>query len=230
MRTPGAAFASGTPDPAGQVRAFRMAAGLSIRDLARRSGLSPSTITRIEAGAVDPGIRTLSKLASAAGITLHLSYSHPYPTAPGTLPMSSPTRATTRRPDLASLTDALRTTPVGTGPDWTRLRAFIDWARRHPAALPAMLAASPASSGDRLLDNLLAAIAEKLCDDAGLPRPTWTQKVTPMEQTWRAALRGAGALHERETTPPQFLRRRIELGEANLWRDTESARANSDRS
>jgi transcriptional regulator with XRE-family HTH domain len=235
MRTPGSALTDMAEETAEQVRAMRMAAGLSIRELARRSGLSPSTITRIEAGAVDPGIRTLRQLAAAAGSTLHLSYSHPYPTAPTTAPhtvtMTSATSTTTRQPKLASLSDALRTTPAGTGPDWTRLRAFVDWARRHPTSLPAALAPSPAASGDHLLDNLLAAIAEKLSDDAGLPQPAWTSNVAPLEQTWRVPLRGAAAQRERDTTPPQLLRRRIELGEANLWRDPEQSLIhNSDRS
>ena len=205
MRTP-------RPETAELVRALRTRAGLSVRELSRRSGLSPSTITRIEAGAVDPVVGTLRQLARASGMTLHLSLSPPHRTA------LSAAAAPGLRPQLAALSDALRTTPAGSGPDWTRLRSFVAWAVRHRDQLPAALAQRPARSGSPLLDNLLAAIAEKLSDDADLPRPSWTAQIAPMRDTWRAPLRGAAAQVERAATPAQLLERGIELGQANLWR------------
>ena len=195
------------------VSAARNRAGLSIRELARRSGLAPSTITRIEAGTVDPGVGTLHALVRACGMTLQLSLSPPLPTVRSASALRSPA------PRLATLADALRTTPAGTGPDWTRLRSFVDWAVRHRDQLPDALAQQPASSGSPLLDNLLAAIAEKLCDDADLPRPPWVRQVPPLRETWRAPLRGDAAQRELAATPAQLLLRGIELGLANLWRD-----------
>jgi len=205
MRTP-------RPETAELVRALRVRAGLSVRELARRSGLSPSTITRIEAGAVDPVVGTLRQLAQASGMTLHLSLSPPDRTA------LSAAAAPGLRPQLGALSDALRTTPAGSGPDWTRLRSFVDWAVHHRDQLPVALARPPASSGSPLLDNLLAAIAEKLSDDADLPRPSWTTQIAPLRDTWRAPLRGAAAQAERAATPAQLLERGIVLGSANLWR------------
>ena len=34
------------------------------------------------------------------------------------------------------------------------------------------------------MDNLLAGIAEKVCDDIGLPRPAWTRRVHSLKDRW----------------------------------------------
>jgi transcriptional regulator with XRE-family HTH domain len=203
MRTP-------TGEAAELVRDLRTEAGLSVRALARGAGLSPSTVTRIESGAVDPGLGTLRRLAAAAGRTMYVSHSHtPHPSEPQ--PSSPAAR-------LAALSDALRHTRVGTSPDWTRLRGFVDWTGRHGDRIGDAIADRPEPSGSPLLDTLLAGIAEKLADDAGLPRPAWAAEVEPLRQPWRALLPPADQERERESTPPQLAARGIELGAANLWR------------
>lgn len=55
-----------TKPAAGIVKALRTLAGMSQRELAEASGVAASTIARIEAGAMDPSLETVSKLAAAA--------------------------------------------------------------------------------------------------------------------------------------------------------------------
>jgi transcriptional regulator with XRE-family HTH domain len=53
--------------------AARRAAGLTQRDLARRSRTAQSVIARIEKGVTSPGWKTLENLLSRAGFDLHAS-------------------------------------------------------------------------------------------------------------------------------------------------------------
>jgi len=57
-----------TPNVARAVRRRRDRLGLSIRDLAARSGVSPSMISDIERQAKSPTVSTLSALAAALGV------------------------------------------------------------------------------------------------------------------------------------------------------------------
>jgi hypothetical protein len=122
-------------------------------------------------------------------------------------------------PSLASLAGAWSVTRDERGePDWTRLRAFLDYLKRHPEQAPAAIEVAPVASGLHLLDNLLAGIAEKVADDAGAPRPTWTQEVTPLHEPWEGLgtprMRAANAV----AAPPQLVARNILIPAASLWR------------
>ena len=57
-------------DAASTLRSVRTAAGLSLRQLARRAGTSHSTLAAYEAGRKVPSVATLSRLARAAGYAL----------------------------------------------------------------------------------------------------------------------------------------------------------------
>lgn len=50
-----------------RLRAARLGAGLSIRELASRAGVAASTVWRIETGRLDPTVGMLERLLSAAG-------------------------------------------------------------------------------------------------------------------------------------------------------------------
>lgn len=67
---PPAAVDAVVPDASGLVRAVRRRADLSQRELAERTGLSRSTIGRIESGSLAPGLRTLTTILSVAGVRL----------------------------------------------------------------------------------------------------------------------------------------------------------------
>nr|WP_311732123.1 XRE family transcriptional regulator [Variovorax paradoxus] len=51
-----------------QVRALRIASGASGGELASRSGVSPSMLSRIERGLVSPSVETLDRIAGGLGV------------------------------------------------------------------------------------------------------------------------------------------------------------------
>jgi transcriptional regulator with XRE-family HTH domain len=54
----------------GLVRRARRIADLSQRELARRTGLSPSTVARIETGEIAPSLEVMQRILDAAGLSL----------------------------------------------------------------------------------------------------------------------------------------------------------------
>lgn len=54
------------------VRLARERSGLSQGELSRRSGVPQSLISRYEAGAVEPGMRTIQRLVNAAGVVMSI--------------------------------------------------------------------------------------------------------------------------------------------------------------
>lgn len=53
-----------------RLRAIRLAQGIGLRELARRMDLSPSAISQIETGKMQPSVRTLYAFASEYGVTV----------------------------------------------------------------------------------------------------------------------------------------------------------------
>ncbi|MEP6624111.1 MAG: helix-turn-helix transcriptional regulator, partial [Acidimicrobiia bacterium] len=137
----------------------RKRSGLSRTALARRAGVPTSTVSRIESGQVDATITMLQRLMAASGRRLVLRSD------------------SAKRVALASLADAWSPASWGEDIDWTRLRATVDYLLEHPGELQAGIADPPPRSGSARLDNLLAAVAEKLADDTGAERPRWCPTV-----------------------------------------------------
>jgi hypothetical protein len=105
-------------------------------------------------------------------------------------------------------------------PDWTQLRGFVDHLRLHPE-LTAVAIATPPGSRSAFIDNLLAAIAEKLTDDLGIRRPRWTRHVAPLTAPWHAPGTPRMQAANAAATPEQFAARNIALPAAAIWRDRE---------
>jgi len=57
-----------------EVRRLREAEGLSQRQLAERMGTTQSVIARLEAGGVEPSIKTLDRVALALGVGLDITF------------------------------------------------------------------------------------------------------------------------------------------------------------
>jgi transcriptional regulator with XRE-family HTH domain len=180
----------------------RTSAGLTMRALAARADVATSTIARIETGKVDPTVGMLARLLRAAGRELELGTHR----APG--------------PEIADLADAWSRGPRGDRPDWTRLRAFLDQLALHPEQKGSATLRMPAPSGSAVMDTLLAGIAEKICDDAGHPRPTWARRVPALPEAW--ATPGTPAMREaiRAATPRALAERGLSIDERSLWRDS----------
>ena len=191
--------------PAALLRRTRTAVGLSSRSLAARAGVPASTVTRIETGRVDPTTAMLRRLLAAAGHELRLEAA----------PLPAP-----RAPELADLADAvLPGATVGDRPDWTRLRAFLDHLAQQPEQVATAIARRPPASGSVLLDALLAGTAEKVADDAGIPRPAWTADVAAIDPPWCAP--GTPRMQARfhDEAPQQLLDRGIAVDAGSLWRE-----------
>jgi transcriptional regulator with XRE-family HTH domain len=201
-------------EPNEAVKRARTAAGLSVRALADIAGISPTTVTRIEAGRVDPGWSTLRKVLAAAGEEAVLT-TRPLPATP----------ARSRSTALADLADAWQRTARGDTPDWTRLRGALDLLAQHPEVLPDALEPRPKPSGSAVMDALLAGIAEKLADDARLPRPGWTKRIPRLTSEWSAPGTPTMLAARRAATPPQLKERGLVVDESSLWRDRASVGA-----
>ena len=65
---------AGVPDASSQLgprlRTIRLGRGLSLRELARRVDLSPSAVSQIETGKMQPSVRTLYALVAEFGVTV----------------------------------------------------------------------------------------------------------------------------------------------------------------
>jgi Predicted transcriptional regulator with C-terminal CBS domains len=179
----------------------RNRSGLSRTALARRAGVPTSTVSRIESGQVDATITMLERLLAASGRRLVLR-SHD-----------------ARRVALASLSNAWSPSSSGDDIDWTRLRATVDYLLQHPDELETGIADPPPRSGSARLDNLLAAVAEKLADEAGLARPRWCATVPVLDQPWCSSGTPRMAASAQASAPEQFRRRGILLSGGELWRD-----------
>jgi transcriptional regulator with XRE-family HTH domain len=185
------------------IRGAREDAGLSLRALADRADVSFTTISRIERGQTDPTIGTLRKVLGALGEDLDLAR-RPAPDVP----------------QLGALSDAWADEfPGQHQPDWTRLRTFLDYLARHHEFAALAVRARPPASGSEFFDNLLAGIAEKVADDAHVPRPAWTKRILGLTQRWESEGTPRMRAVSEATTPPQLAARNIVLSATSLWRD-----------
>ena len=61
---------SSTPSVGAQLRERRFAVGMSLRELARRIEVSPSLVSQIETGKIQPSVRTLIAIVSELGLSV----------------------------------------------------------------------------------------------------------------------------------------------------------------
>lgn len=178
----------------------RLAAGISRKELARKSGVSTTTVSRVEDGAMDPTFTMTQRLFGALGLDVHLNI-RPTP-----------------KIAVAQLSSALMSQSGGVEIDYVRIRVFVDLMVRNPERIEPAITQPPARSGDDKLDCLLAAIAEKLADDAGLERPKWCAAVPRLDEIWRAP--GTPVMNARNDAlaPVQFTARNIFLSSLTFWR------------
>jgi transcriptional regulator with XRE-family HTH domain len=110
-----------------RLRAIRLQTGLSLRELARRVDLSPSAISQIETGKMQPSVRTLYALASEYKVTVDevlFDREPPPPVGVASLPGSSPG---VTGPGLAVERAGGRSTiTLNSGVIWERLAFWAD--------------------------------------------------------------------------------------------------------
>ena len=175
-------------------------ANIPIRKLAADAGVAGSTITRIQASTVDPSFDTLTRILEATDYDIEI--------------VATPHGAR-RHPRLADLIHAWSYRDITVRLAWTRWRTFLDRLALHPEKLPEAIYAPPPPSGNDVVDNLLAAVAEKLADAGGLPRPSWAASVTELDEEY-------GPLTARNLAdadvPQQFAARGLMIDTTSLWR------------
>ena len=109
-----------------RLRAIRLRRGLSLRELARRLELSPSSISQIETGKMQPSVRTLYAFVAEFGVTMDevLFDQDPLPDGPASAVDSVPAVA---GPGLAvQLAEGRPTITLSSGVTWERLMFWAD--------------------------------------------------------------------------------------------------------
>nr|WP_275402604.1 helix-turn-helix domain-containing protein [Streptomyces sp. SID13031] len=185
------------------VREAREYAGLSRSALAVKAGVPTSTVSRIEDGSSDPTLTMLARLVAAAGKHLSVSVSARQPT----------------KPAIELLVGAHQPDATNRKVDWTQLRGFLDQLAAHPELAADAIEAPPSRTGNAAFDALLAGIAEKVADDAGIPRPRWTRSVPPAPAPWTPPGTPARVRQARAAAPAQLAARNIWLAAKDLWRN-----------
>jgi transcriptional regulator with XRE-family HTH domain len=125
-RKPTAAKVSHAPSALGpRLRAIRLRRGISLRELARRLELSPSSISQIETGKMQPSVRTLYAFVAEFGVTVdEVLFDQAQDGASGAASESSPAVA---GPGLAVQRAVGRPTiTLNSGVTWERLMFWAD--------------------------------------------------------------------------------------------------------
>ncbi len=138
------------------LREARVAAGLTQTQLADLAGTSQPVVAAYESGSREPTVPMLNRMIAASGNTLVLRFE----------PDSDRYRISDLAVDIRRERDESR-----------RLRLVFEFVRSanddgHP--LRTLVCTVPRSTGDQRFDAMLAAVAEHLCVQSGVPTPKWT--------------------------------------------------------
>jgi len=181
----------------------RLKTGLSRKEVARRAGVSLTTVSRTESGEMDPTITMLQRLCSALDLRVELS----------TGPLSEIS--------IAKLSNAFTQEKWGIEIDYLKIRIFVDYVTSRPTIIGDAIAQPPRRSGFDRLDCLLAAIAEKLADDAGIDRPKWCGTVPALGRKFSPPGTPMMIKRAAASAPSQFRKRKIYLSSLEFWRPTD---------
>ena len=111
-----------------RLRAIRLGRGVGVRELARRLDLSPSSISQIETGKMQPSVRTLYAYASEFGVTVdEVLFDQAPPSPDGASASVSESSPAVEGPGLAVQRAAGRPTiTLNSGVTWERLMFWAD--------------------------------------------------------------------------------------------------------
>ena len=150
---------------------------------------------------MDPTVTMLARITSATGHRLNIRVNQ-----------------TLRKESLAAIAQLVLSVDDSEIP-FTRLRGLIDWLDLNPNSAIHAIADPPPRTGNEILDNLLAAIANKIADENLETRPTWTSDVPIPLAPWRLPGTPRMQALEAAKAPCQFTDRGIFLAASNFWRD-----------
>lgn len=111
-----------------RLRAIRLGRGLSLRELARRLDLSPSSISQIETGKMQPSVRTLYAFVSEFGVTVdEVLFDQASPSPDGASASVSTSSPAVAEPGLAVQRAVGRPAiTLNSGVTWERLMFWAD--------------------------------------------------------------------------------------------------------
>lgn len=176
-------------DAARTLKACRLDAGLTLRDLARRAHTSAATLSRYEKGSITPGVGTLERILNAA----------------------NPARRRWLSLDdvAAAIADALADDDETWA--WKIVGEVLDDEHGSDArSTLALLRRPPGRTGDARADACVAALCEYIALRRGLPTPLWLHEPRICRPFWFVT----GGLHvfDRQAlfaSPPSFASRGI---------------------
>jgi transcriptional regulator with XRE-family HTH domain len=111
-----------------RLRAIRLARGLGVRELARRLDVSPSAISQIETGKIQPSVRTLYALAAEFGVSMNEAlFDEAAARADSATTADAGHEAVTSAPGLAvQRAHGRRAITMSSGVRWERLTVWAD--------------------------------------------------------------------------------------------------------
>ena len=122
--------ANGRPEissPLGaHLRRERGRRGLSLRELARRLDVSPSLVSQIETGKIQPSVGTLYAMVSELGVSFDDVFAAAEPTAAGSEPASAPPIEPAGEQGRVQRANARRVIELESGVRWERLTTWND--------------------------------------------------------------------------------------------------------
>ena len=184
------------------IRAARRRAGLTQKELARRSATTQSAVAAYEGGAKQPSVATLNRLVAAADCAVAWSLG----------PARSLVHATV---------DAIAHS-LHAGGEQEALRLAADlWTELASMPTPTVtmeIEADPGSTGDRRWDALVAGLVERVAHLAGLRTPVWTASAERFLDAWWF-LTPYRSLHASALvdTPAELANRGVFVHESSLW-------------
>jgi transcriptional regulator with XRE-family HTH domain len=192
-----------------RIRAAREAAGVSVRELARRIGVSPSHISQVERGLGSYSVATLYAVTSKLEISLDSLFESPGPTTP---PADVPPSALDGAEVLR--VESRPAIKLASGPRWERLTAAADPEAEFLEVIYEPSAAGPESEFSRhegveygvvISGHLSVQVGfeatvlrpgDAIRIDSMQPHRYWNAGTEPVHAIWFEA-RGAGA-HARD--------------------------------
>lgn len=189
------------------IREARRAGGLTQVALAKKARTSQPTLAVYESGRAEPRLETLNRLIEACGFELVISI------RPRVRRGADPIAEVAHQ--VAELL-----ADEGEASAWRRLLDLVDDFRGSPTAGKRWLVeAAPPQCGDRRFDASIAALAEFLCTEAGLPYPAWTDEEWCFAEPWwfPSELAGFEAMALRDS-PISFARHGVFVNEGAFTR------------
>lgn len=176
--------------------------GLSVRKFAAAAGVSPSTVHRVEKGAMEPTVELLSDLAAAAGERLVIHYEPDYAM------------------NIAGLAQSIRADLLGSDESMI-VRKAAEFVHRFMSSDRTtkqwMVNPEPPATQNKKWDAFLAALVEWLAIRAKIKPPPWVyEKSRFLEKAWWVSPMPSLRAHEYAGSHAAFQNRGVYLHRESL--------------